>query len=123
MKIRKIEDQEHDNFEYITLNFYILENSNIDKLNIIYIKQNMHIVNYLRIKMLVDIDIINFKNIIFDLKNERFFIDNCKIIALIICTSFKLRINCNINTFAFNVLSALSMISIAFKFKNILRLL
>ena len=73
--------------------------------------------------MFIDANILNFENIIFDFQNKKLFIDNCKIIVLITCISFKSRINRNINIFVVIVLLTFAVISVSFKFKNVFKLL
>ena len=123
MKIRKIENQKHNNFEYITIDFYILSNDIVNELNIVHIKREVHLVNHLRIKMFIEIDIIDSKNMIFDFNNEKFIIDNCKISTSFVCISFKSQMNRNVNIFVIIMLFAFTITSILFKFKDNFKLL
>ena len=118
IKIWEIKNQEHDNFKYITIDFYISSNDIVNEFNIIHIKWEVYLVNHLRIKMLIEIDIINSKNMVFNFNDEKFIIDNCNINTLFVCILFKLRVHRNVNIFVVIVLFAFTITSILFKFKN-----
>jgi hypothetical protein len=90
--IREIDDREHENSNYVILNLYIDEKIK-NKSIIVHIKRDVHIIDDLKIKMLIDFDIIYSKKMTIDLKKKKFIIINCDLTISITCTSTIFRIN------------------------------
>lgn len=65
-KIRNIDDREHNTLKYCELNFYIAKTLSNKTSIIVYFKREIHVINSLRTKMLIDIDILKFKVIVFE---------------------------------------------------------
>ena len=92
MIIRKIENREYFNFNYVNLNLY-LKNKFKNKIFIIYIKRNVYVVDNFKIKMFIDINIICSKEITINLQIRQFIINNYNITTSIIYTLIDFKIN------------------------------
>ena len=77
IQIRKIDVKLHDIFEYIELNFYIVDKRQNDFKIVVYFKCEIHFVDDLKINIFVDINILIFEFMILNLKHRLFFIVNC----------------------------------------------
>ena len=78
IRVRDIDTRMHDDSKFVLLNFYIHEKT-IDDSNIIHFKRKIHIVDELKIKMFIEMNIFDSKNIIIDIENKILIIDNCEI--------------------------------------------
>ena len=103
MTIREIEDREHFNFDYVNVNLYLKDKLK-KKTFIVHIKRDVHVVdnlrvkmlidtNNLRVKMLIDTNIMCSEKMIVNLQIRKFIIDNCNMTTSIICTFIDLKIN------------------------------
>lgn len=66
LKMRNIDNREYNTSKYCELNFYITKILNNKASTIAYFKREMHMIDNLRTKMLIDINILKFKIIVFD---------------------------------------------------------
>lgn len=76
ISMREIEIDKYLTNNYLVLNIYIknyLEEKNV----ITYIYWKIHVVNYFKIKMLLEIDVIISKRIIVNLNSKKLTINNC----------------------------------------------
>ena len=117
IKIRKINDREHFNFDYVNLNIYLKKKFKKKSL-IVYIKIYIYIINNLRIKILININIICSKKITTNLQTRKLIIKNCKMIIFIIFISINFQINCIIKFYHIIIISTYSIIIILFKTQN-----
>lgn len=79
LKIRDVESLKHKTLKYITQNLYF---SNIDDNKnkvLIYIRRKLYIVDDLRVKMLIENDIVELKNIVIDVVSKKARINSYKI--------------------------------------------
>ena len=115
--IREIDDREFFSADYVNLDFYIddkIKNKSI----IVYIKRDVHIVDNLKIKMLIDSDIICSKKMIVDLQKRKVTIVNCDLTISIICTSTTSRVNQIFRFKQIVIISAHTIMIVSFKFQN-----
>ena len=117
IKIRDIDNREYFNFDYINLNFY-LKNKFKKKISIIYIKKNMYIINNLKIKILIDIDIIYSKKITTNLQTRKLIIDNCDISTSIIYILVDFKVNRIARFHHVVIIFAYSILIVSFKTQN-----
>ena len=117
IKIRDIDEREYINFDYVNLNIY-LENKLKKKSSIVHVKKNVYMINNLRVKILIDIDIICSKKMITNLQTRKFIIDNCDITILITCTFVDFKINCIVKSHHIVIISTYSIMTISFKIQN-----
>jgi len=75
--MREIEIDKYFTNNYLVLNIYIKSYLK-EKSVVIYIRQKIYVVNYLKIKMLLEINIIIFKRIIVNLNSKKLTINNCR---------------------------------------------
>ena len=68
--VKDIENRKHNISEYVKFKIYLL-----DKNNTTVIKRELHIVDNLIVKALIDIDIIKLERIVIDLRNDFMKID------------------------------------------------
>jgi len=80
-KIRDIDDRKHNTSKYCELDFYILKTLSNKTFAITYFKREMHVIDNLRIKIFIDINILRLKVIVFDVTQKKIVIDSCNIIA------------------------------------------
>ena len=117
IKIQNIDDLEYVNFDYVNLNIYF-ENKLKKKSIIVYVKKNVHVINNLRVKILINIDIICSKKIIINLRTRKFIIDNCDIMIFITCTFVDFKINYIVKFYHVVIISTNSIITISFKIQD-----
>ena len=124
VKVRGIEDREHDSSEYTTIDLYIPGSSNTaGEPSIVQIKREVHIVDHLRARMLIGADILGPEGMVPDLQNRRLLIGSCKMTVPITCIPPKSRVNRNASTFAVTVLPAFAVTPVPFKLKGVSKLL
>ena len=117
IKIRDINDREYFNFDYINLNFY-LKNKFKKNFSIIYIKKNVHVINNLKIKILINIDIICSKKMTTNLQTRKLIIDNYDISTSIICIFVDFKINRIARSHYVVIVFAYSILIVSFKTQN-----
>jgi len=66
-KIRNINNREHNTSKYCELDFYIIKTLSNKIFVITYFKRKIHVINNLRTKMLIDINILRLETIGFDI--------------------------------------------------------
>ena len=84
LKIRKIESSQHKTSEYIITLYYFSGINNQRNKVFIYIKRKIHVVDDLRVKMLINNDFIKFKKIIINVFKKKIYITNYKTFIIII---------------------------------------
>ena len=91
----------------------------------IHIKRDVHLINDLQTKMFINVDIIKSKKMIFNFQINKFIINNCDMIALLICRLFRNYrcVNYIINIQHAIIISTYIIIKMFFKFKNFSKLL
>ena len=77
IKIRKIEAKVHDSFEFVKINVYIAENTKDDP-KIEHLKAEFHLIEDLKAKILIEMNIMKSENIIFDFDRKFMTIPTCK---------------------------------------------
>ena len=117
IKIRHIDDREYVNFDYVNLNIYV-ENKFKKKSLIVHVKKNVHVINNLRVKMLIDIDIIYSKKITTNLQTCKLIINNYNIIIFITCTFINFKINRIVKFYYIVIISIYTIMTILFKTQN-----
>ena len=81
IQIRKIDVKLHDIFEYIELNFYIVDKRQNDFKIVVHFKREIHLIDDLKINILVEMNILAFEFMILNLKHRLFTIVNCNMIV------------------------------------------
>ena len=120
IRVRNINFRQHDNSEYVKLKFYIRDKTIIDKFVTIHFRREMHVVNNLKIKFFIDINIIESKIIDMLMSNNILHIENCDVIAFIII-KFKNndeRINRIVRVITIVIISFHFTITITMKFRD-----
>ena len=86
IKIRDIEAREHDSSKYVELNFYLndtlanedqIDAIDVEHSTIAHFKREVHVMNDLRAKLLIDIDILDLEVMIVDLDKRQLIIESC----------------------------------------------
>ena len=86
--VRDLKNWKHVNLKYFTVNFYIQKIKFDDEIAMTHIKRNVHLIDDLRTKMLINVNIIESKKMTFDLQIDKLIINNYDVIASLICRSF-----------------------------------
>ena len=98
--IRDIEKQIYDNSKYVMIDFYISERI-IDESVLAHLADEIHIVNNLKVNMLIDMNIMNSEQIILDFDKNILIVSTCKgLSAFIFITSKDIRVNRTVRTAA-----------------------
>ena len=84
IRVRNINFRQHDNSKYVKLKFYIRDKTIIDKSVTIHFRRKMHVANDLKIKIFIDMNIIESKIIDVLMNNNILHVENCDVIAFII---------------------------------------
>ena len=84
IRVRNIDFRQHDNLEYVKLKFYIRDKMIIDKSVTIHFRREVHVVNNLKIKIFIDMNIIESKIIDVLMNSNILHVENCDVIAFII---------------------------------------
>ena len=89
-----------------------------------HIKCNVHLIDDLRTKMFINVDIIESKKMTFDIQVGKLIIDNCDVIASLICQLFRnyCRINRTTNIQHAIIISTHIIVEIFFKLKDFSKL-
>ena len=120
IRVRDIDFRQHDNSKYVKLKFYIRDKTIIDKSATIHFRREMHVVNDLKIKILIDINIIESEIIDVLMNNNILHIESCDVIAFIII-KFKNndeQINRIIRVITIVIISSHFTITIIVKFRD-----
>ena len=122
--VRDLNDREHVNSKYLILNLYIQKIKFNDEIAIIRIKRDIHLIDDLRTKMFINANIIESKEMTFDLQIDRLIINNCDVIASLICRLFYnyYCVNRIMNIQHAIIISTYTIIEMLFKFKNFSKL-
>ena len=105
IRVRDIDAREHDSFEYVKFNFYMNDilvkrntfNSNdsdaieaiassVESISqsmkaIAHFKREMHVINDLRVKLLIEMNILSLETMIANMRKSQLIIDSCDIIV------------------------------------------
>ena len=84
IRVQIINSRQHDNSKYVKLKFYIRDKTIIDKFVTIHFRREMHVVNDLKIKIFIKMNIIESKIIDVLMSNNILHVENCDVIAFII---------------------------------------
>ena len=114
IKIRNIDNREHVNFDYVNLNIYF-KNKFKEKSSIVYVKRNVYVINNLRVKMLIDINIMCLKKMTINLQTRKLIIDNCDMMTFITCTFIDFKINRIVKSHYIVIISTYTIMTILFK--------
>lgn len=87
VRVRDIDTTWHDISKYVMLNFFVFELINIDVSTKAHFRREIHLVNDLTAKILIDVNIIVSKEMIIDVDKQTVAIDNCEVIAKLHVTS------------------------------------
>ena len=120
IRVRDINSRQHDNSEYVKLKFYIRDKTIVDKSVTIHFRREVHVVNDLKIKILIDMNIIELKIIDVLMNNNILHVENCDVIVFIII-KFKNndeRINRIIRVITIVIISFHFTIAIIVKFRD-----
>ena len=122
--VRDLKNREHVNSKYFIVSFYIQKIKFNDKIAMIHIKRDIHLINDLWAKMFINVDIIELKEMTFNLQIDKLIINNCNVITSLICRSFYnyCRINCTTNIQHAVIISTHTIVEMFFKFKNFSKL-
>ena len=90
----------------------------------IHIKRDVHLIDDLQAKMFININIIESKEMTFDLQIDKLIINNYDVIASLICRLFRnyYRINYITNIQHAIIISTHTIVEMFFKFKNFSKL-
>ena len=120
IRVRNINFRQHDNSEYVKLKFYIRDKTVIDKFATVHFRREVHVVNDLKIRIFIDMNIIESKIIDVLINNNILHVENCDVIAFIII-KFKNnneRINRIIRVITIVIISFHFTIAIIVKFRD-----
>ena len=94
--VRDVNSKKHFSNKYVNVFMYFFEvNKNDKSIKIIIIKK-IHLINNLKVNMLLNIDFINSKKIDINIFNKIVHIDNCKIIIFLKIRIFKIIVQTSI---------------------------
>ena len=115
IKVYEINVRKHNNFKWFKLNFYI-DNKFVNDIRIIvYFKYKIYIVDDLRVKLLINNNILKFKLILIYLKRRELIINSCEITTLVFIKVRNNQIKKIIKSF---IVLAHTIITIFMKYKN-----
>jgi hypothetical protein len=120
IRMCNIDVRQHDNSKYVKLNFYIRDKTFIDTIITIHFRRKIHVVNDLKIKILIDINIIESKTIDVLINNNILHVESYDVIVFIII-KFKNndeRINRIIRVIVLIIILFHFTIKMTMKFKN-----
>ena len=118
MKIREINAREHNNFEWLELNFYIDDKFIDETETTVYFKKKKHIVNDLRVKLFINNDIFELELISIHLKWRELIINNCEIIIFVFIKAQNNRIERIIRSRKQVIVSTYIIMTIFVKYKK-----
>ena len=118
--VRDLKNRKHVNSKYFIVNLYIQKIKFDDETAVIYIKRDVYLINDLRAKMFINVNIIKSKKMTFDLQIDKFIINNCDVIASLICqSSHNYRcVNCTASIQHAIIISTHIIVEMFFKLKN-----
>jgi hypothetical protein len=121
LNVRELKINKHEIWEYIIAIMYFLEKINQDKLIREIIRREVHLMNDLKINMLINNDILRFEEIFIDEINVKVIIANCQhmIISIEIRTLTKKMINKVFHVRFITIISSYSMIIISIHRSNL----
>lgn len=118
LKVRKINNREHDTSKYCELDFYIVETLS-DKVSIIaYFKREIYVIDDLRTKVLIDIDILRSKTIVLDVTRKQIIIDSCDVNASLFVTSRKKCVERKLRSRKQVIILAHTIMTISIKYRD-----
>ena len=81
LRIRNINVVWHDTFSYVLLNFYVFDVAKDDKLVTTHFQREIHLVDQLSTKILIDVDIMMPEQMILNAERQKLTIKNCGVTA------------------------------------------
>ena len=88
-------------------------------MSIAHIKKNVYIIDNLKIKTLIDIDIMCSKKMIINLQTRKLIIDNCDITTFITYTFIDFKVNRIVKSHHIVIISTYTIMTISFKTQNV----
>ena len=89
IRIHDMNDKLHDNSKYIKFDFYVIDTLSNQSSIIIHFRREIHLMNDLRIHTLFDVDILKFKQIIFDMSKRTIMFFACSNLIVFMKLIFK----------------------------------
>ena len=122
--VRGLKNREHVSSKYLTVSLYIQGAKFDDEIAVAYIKRDIHLVDDLRAKMLINADIIESEEMTSDLQADKLIIGNCDMIAPLICRPFRnyRRVNRTASIQHAIIISTHTVVEMPFRFKNLSKL-
>ena len=122
--VRDLRNRKHANSKYFIVNLYIQKIKFNDEIAMTHIRRDVHLINDLRTKMFINIDIIESKKMTSDLQIDKLIINNCDVIASLICRSLHNYRCVNYTTSIQHaiIISTHTIIEMFFKLKNLSKL-
>ena len=89
IRIHDIDDKLHDNSKYIKFDFYVIDTLSNQSSIIIHFRREIHLMNDLRAHALLDVDILEFEQIIFDMSKRTITFFACSDLTVLMKLIFK----------------------------------
>ena len=83
IRIKNIDFRQHDSSKYVELNFYIRDKTIIDKSIIAHFRREIHVIDDLKVKILIDMNIIESETIDMMISNSTLHVESCDVISFI----------------------------------------
>jgi hypothetical protein len=121
LNVRETSINKHETSEYIIVTIYFTDKIFEEKLVRRIIRREIHLINNLKINMLIKNDILDFENIIIDEANNKTIITSCNnmIVLIEIRTLSKKIINKTLHARVFTIISSRSMTTILVHHTNL----
>ena len=79
LKVKDIDPTTHESLEFVSISIYFSELAKNDTPAFVFIIREIHLVNDLKVKMLIDNDLLNSEKFIIDVEKKSTTIDSCEI--------------------------------------------
>ena len=83
-KIRKVENFQYETLKYLITSYYFSKIDAIKNEVLVYARREIHMIDKLRVNMLIKNDFIDLKGIFIDIINQKVYIENYKTSIIII---------------------------------------
>ena len=122
--VRDLKDWEHVSSEYFIVSFYIQKAKFNGEIAVVHIKRDVHLIDDLRAKMFINVDIIESKEMTFNLQVGKLIIDSCDVITSLICRLFRnyRRVNRTASIQHAVIISTHTIVEMFFRFKDFSKL-